>query len=255
MCWIKKFTLLILSLSTLALHPGHPDTLGVGTASGYAPYVSLNEKGVYEGFDIDVAHLVAEKLGKKLVLQDLGSMPSLLMALQKKKVDCVIWAVSITEERQKEMSMIYYQGQQTKEAPFLFWKETPKTISSIADLEKDPSRIVCVESGSYQDTILQKYGKLNVRHLDKILDGIMELRYGKCYATLVDYSLLPRLQAQYPELKILCLPLPPDQQSLGYGICISKSNPELAKEVEKAVDELRKEGQLAALEKKWNLTD
>lgn len=253
MNWIKKISLWIFATVALSVQANHENQFVVGTASGYAPYVSLNEKGEYEGFDIDVANLIAEKLGKKLVLQDLGSMPSLLMALQKKKIDSIIWAVSITEDRQKEMSMIYYQGDQTKEVPFLFWKEIPKNIASISDISKDPNRVVCVETGSYQDTILQKYSQLKVRYLDKILDGIMELRYGKCFTTLVDYSLLVRLQEQYPELKVLYLPLPPDQQSLGYGICIGKSNPDLATRVKKAVDELRAEGKLVALEKKWKL--
>lgn len=252
MKWIKKICILTSFLFSLSLHANNP--LVVGTTSGYAPYVSLNEKGEYEGFDIDVAHLLAKKLNKKLVLQDLGSMPSLLMALQKKKIDTVIWAVSITQERQKEMSMIYYQGEQTKEAPFIFWKEIPENIRSIADLEKNGRRPICVESGSYQDTILQNYPKLNVRHIDKVLDAVMELRYGKCAATLVDYSLLPRLQAQYPEIKTLYLPLPPEEQSLGYGICVSKSNPDLAANIQKAIDELREEGKLAELEKKWNLS-
>lgn len=227
----------------------------VGTTSGYAPYVSLNEKGEYEGFDVDVANLVAERLHKKLVLQDLGSMPSLLMALQKKKVDAVIWAISITEARQKEMSMVYYQGEKVTFMPFVFWKEAPKDIAAIEDFGKSANRIVCVETGSYQDSVLQQYPNLKVRNLDKILDGIMEIRYGKCFATLVDYSLLPRLQQQYPELKVLHLPLPPSQQSLGYGICIAKTNPELTQQITGIVNDLRAEGKLAELEKKWKLAN
>lgn len=245
---------IFLALGTFGFAASTKDgTFVVGTTSGYAPYVSLNEKGEYEGFDIDVAHLVAARLGKKLVLQDLGSMPSLLMALQKKKIDSVIWAVSITEERQKEMSMIYYQGEKVTEVPFVFWKEIPKNIHAISDFAKESNRIICVETGSYQDTILQQYPELKVRNLDKILDGIMELRYGKCFATLLDYSLLNRLQEQYPELKVLYLPLPSQQQSLGYGICVAKSNPDLATRIDKVIADLRAEGELAKLEKKWKL--
>ena len=225
----------------------------VGTTSGYAPYVSINEKGEYEGFDIDIAKLISERLRRKLVIKDLGSMSSLLIALQKKKIDSLIWAISITEDRLKEMLMIYYHGEKVTSMPFLFWKKIPDGISTISDLGIEKNRIVCVETGSYQDSILQKYPQIKIRNLDKIIDGIMEIRYGKSFTTLVDYSLLPRLQNQFPELKVLHLPLPSDQQSLGYGICMEKSNIQLAGQVEKIISDLRSEGKILELEKKWKL--
>src|SRR5690242_7188338 len=89
----------------------------VGTTSGYAPFVSLDNQGNYEGFDIDLAELVAKKLNKKLVIKDLGSMPSLMMGLKMNKVDAVIWAVSITQERLKQMEMVYYQGEKLTVMP------------------------------------------------------------------------------------------------------------------------------------------
>ncbi len=225
----------------------------VGTTSGYAPYVSLNDKGEYEGFDVDVAHLIAEKLHRKLVLQDLGTMPSLIMALKTKKIDSIIWAVSITEQRMKEMDMHYYQGEKTTEISFLFWKEVPKDLKTIDDLAKLSTRPIGVEAGSYQDSVLQQYPNIKLRFLDKISDGIMEVKYGKSFATVVDYSLLPRIQKQYPEAKVAFLPLPPSQQSLGYGVCVNKEHSELSQKVKNAIEELRQEGKLAELEKKWNL--
>lgn len=34
----------------------------VGTAAGYAPFVSINQQGEYEGFDIDVANALAKQM-------------------------------------------------------------------------------------------------------------------------------------------------------------------------------------------------
>ena len=46
----------------------YPDqSLIVGMAAGYAPFVSINPSGQYEGFDIDLAEALAKKMGKKLV--------------------------------------------------------------------------------------------------------------------------------------------------------------------------------------------
>jgi ABC-type amino acid transport substrate-binding protein len=81
---------------------GEKPPLIIGTSTGYAPFVSLNNQGNYEGFDIDIAHLIAEKMDRTLQIQDLGTLPSLFLGLEQKKVDLVIWAVSITEERSKK---------------------------------------------------------------------------------------------------------------------------------------------------------
>lgn len=246
---MKKLFAFLLAPFLLWASPG-PDPIVVGTASGYAPFVSLNEKGQYEGFDIDLAELVAQKLNRKLVLKDLGSMPSLMLALKQNKVDMLIWAISITQDRMKNMEMVYYQGDQTTEMPFLFWKEIPAGIRSIADL---PKKGISVEAGTFQEGVLKKFPTLQLKTLDKVTDAVMELKFGKSVATTVDPSLVSRFQSQYPEIKVLNLPLPPEEQSLGNGICMSKNNPKLATQVRQAITELQAEGKITELEKKWKL--
>jgi len=240
----KLFILCFLSLKLMA------SDLVVGTTSGYAPYVSLDNQGNYEGFDIDLAQLLAKKLNKKLVLKDLGSMPSLMLALKQGKIDALIWAVSITEDRLKNYEMVYYQGDKTTETPFLFWNKIPEGIKSIEDLDKGT---ICAEAGSFQEDILKKFPGIKIKNVDKVTDAIMEIKFGKSAATTIDHSLVSRFQAQYPEIKVLNLPLPAKDQSLGNGICLNKANQELAGQVRKAVEELKAEGKIAELEKKWKL--
>ena len=229
------------------------ETFTVGTTSGYAPYVSLDNKGQYEGFDIDLAKLVAEKLNKKLVIKDMGSMPSLMIGLKQRKVDAIIWAISITEERQRQMEMVYYQGEKITTMPLLFWGKIPENIKGPEDVKNDPKKIVCVEAGTYQEQVMKAYPGLTLKNVDKITDAVMEIKFGKSLAVAVDNSLVSFLQQQNPELKVLYFPLPSNQQSLGNGICINKNNPELVAQVKKAVEELTKEGKIQDLEKKWNM--
>ncbi len=247
------FTLCLLPLMASAEGNKGEEKFVVGTTSAYAPYVSLNEKGEYEGFDIDLANIIAQRLKKKLVLQDLGSMPSLLVALQKKKINAIIWAMSITEDRRKEMDMIYYQGDKVTEMPFVFWKEVPKGVQKIEDLSKLPNSTICVEAGSYQDSVLREYPSLKVEFVDKVADSIMKLKYGKAFTATLDNSLVNRVQTQYPEAKVLNLPLPESQQSFGNGICINKTDSELSAAVNKIIADLTAEGKIAELEKKWGL--
>lgn len=222
----------------------------VGMTSGYAPYVSLSDKGEYEGFDIDLAEKLAAKLGRKLVLKDLGCMPSLLVALKQKKIDAVIWAVSITEERQKVMSLIYYQGEPLQAAPFLFWGTVPEGISELSDLK---GRVVAVEAGSYQEVVVKTIPEVRLKYVDKMMDAVMEIKYGKSFTTVVDSSLIKRLTGQFPDLKVVSLPLPPELRELGNGIALNKESL-LAAPIQKAIDEMRADGTIAALEAKWKLS-
>ncbi len=251
----KFFSCLCLVLGGLsAIGAAQPmDTFTVGTTSGYAPYVSLDSQGQYEGFDIDLAKLIAEKLDKKLVIKDLGSMPALMIGLRQGKVDSVIWGISITEERVKQIDMVYYQGEKVTTMPLLFWEKIPENVKGPADLKNDQKKIVCVEAGSYQEKVMESYPGVTLKNVDKITDAIMEVKFGKSLAVAVDNSLVPFLLKQNPKLRVLYFPLSSSQQSLGNGICISKGNPEFVAQVKRAVEELASEGKMQELEKKWKM--
>jgi ABC-type amino acid transport substrate-binding protein len=96
---------------------------------------------------------------------------------------------------------------------------------------------------------------IKIKNVDSVTAAIMDIKFGKSLATTIDHSLVSGFQAQYPEIKVLNLPLPPSEQSLGNGICINKDNQELVSQVRKAVDELRAEGKIAELEKKNGNSD
>ncbi|MCE5318754.1 MAG: transporter substrate-binding domain-containing protein [Parachlamydia sp.] len=243
---------LIFCICTLLLSsPLAAKELVIGTTSGYAPYVSLDERGEYVGFDIDFANELAKKLDRTLVIKDLGSMPSLFLSLKQGKIDAIIWAISITEERQKQVEMIYYQGQTINSLPLLFWKAIPEGVTSIDKM--GPQRLISVEAGSFQESFLKTIPGLNLKQVDKVMDALMEIKYGKSAATLIDPFLLPTLLPQFPEVQVLEVPLPPSEQSFGNGIALNKKNQALIAEVRKTVDELRQEGKIRALESKWKL--
>jgi ABC-type amino acid transport substrate-binding protein len=230
---------------------GEKPPLIIGTSTGYAPFVSLNNQGNYEGFDIDIAHLIAEKMDRTLQIQDLGTLPSLFLGLEQKKVDLVIWAVSITEERSKKMQMIYYQGEKEINIPILFWKTPPEGLCSLEDLSKNPKNKICVEAGSWQASVIEHLP--NIKQVDNLSNALLELEYGKSYAIVVDPSLVPTLLSKNSNLTSISLPLPPDKQSLGNGICIAKANSNLGKQIEDIINNLISEGKILELEKKWGL--
>ncbi len=228
--------------------------LRMGTASGYAPYVSLNAEGTYEGFDIDVSYALARKLDKQLVLKDFGSMPSLLLALKQGKVDAIIWGLSIIKERQKEINLIHYQGEREPYISFLFWNELPEGLHSIEDLEKLPDKKpIDIEAATSQESILRNYPNLPLKFVDKISDAVLDVKYQKSIAVAIDPALIPTMISKEPRLKPIHLVVPSDLQVMGLGIGVAKENALLTAQVEKAISELKKDGTIRQLELKWKL--
>ena len=248
--WFRGF--LFSMLGALSLQAA--DTLVMGTVAGYAPFVSLNDQGDYEGFDIDIARLLAERMDAELRLEELGSLPALSMALKKGKVDAVIWAISITPSRQREMLMVHYQGEAEKTYPLVFWKAIPEGTASLADLKLSEELPILVEGGSTQEAFLEQQNPpLPMRRVDSATQGMLEVRYGKAAAFLADPALLGKIRSSYPDARILEIPIPEENQSLGHGICLRLDNQALAEKIEAVVEALRREGKIAELERRWGI--
>lgn len=227
------------------------ELLSVGTVGGYAPYVSINERGEYEGFDIDVAKAIAEYLGKELVLQDLGSMAPLFMALDQGSIDAIIWGLSITSARLEKVAMVKYAGDLVKEDELIFWGPVPAGITSLADMD---NLTVCVEPGSSQAAVLADYVKIITVPIERIDDALLMIQYGKAAAALVEPTIAAKFKKRYPEILSLPVPLPPDKQIHGVGIALKKNNNVLTSAITEAIDALRASGFLAEAAARWGVS-
>lgn len=228
------------------------DQLVMGTAAGYAPFVSINPQGEYEGFDSDVAEALAKKLGKKLALKDLGSMTSLFMALDQGAIDAVIWGLSITQDRLKKVAMVHYQGQATASYPLIFWKTIPPEIKSLSDMK---NKTICVEPGSSQEAIVSKYDAIRLVPIEKVDDALLNIQYGKTDAAFVEPVIAKKFKNKYPEIQILDVQLAPEDQERGVGIMIKKDRAELIKNVQQAIKALKEEGLIKRFEQKWGMAE
>lgn len=222
----------------------------VGMTGGYAPWVSINEQGEYEGFDIDVAESLAKQMGKKLVLKDLGCMTSLFAALESETIDAIVWGMSMTQDRLKKVAMINYQGERVRSYPLLFWCKIPAEIESIHDMK---DRLVCVEPASSQENVLLKYDFIKPLTVDKVDDALLNLQYGKADAALVEPAIAKKFKHKYPQIQILDVPLDAHDAVDGVGIVIKKNKQELFDEVSKVVATLKSSGIIAQLEQKWEI--
>lgn len=94
--------------STVALAK---DKIRFATEGAWAPFNFIDESGKPQGFDVDIANALCEKLQAEctMVTQD---WDGLIPALKVKKFDAIIASMSITDERKKVVDFTdhYYSG-------------------------------------------------------------------------------------------------------------------------------------------------
>jgi len=242
------------AVSCFIFRPGkaQQDILVVGMMSGWAPFMTVNQNGEFEGFDVDVAQKIADKLGKKLVVKDFGALATSLVALQQNKIDFVMSGLDITSNRLQIIDMIPYTGKAVKSFYLLFWHQIPTGISIIQDLQKLIKPIICAEPGSAQARYIDQFDFIEQKSLAKIEDMVLDIKYGKSLAMIVEPQMAARFIRVNSELKKLELPLPADFQTFGMGIGFAK-NSSLAPKVKNIIQTMGIDGVLKALEKKWGL--
>lgn len=244
------FVGIALLLSSCAGNKKNDLELVIGVNTPFPPYQVLNDQGEIEGFDIDVAQAIAQKLNKKLVVKDMP-FDSLFIGLTQGKIDAVLAGITITNERLNAMNMVHYQGKQLHELPILFWGKIPEGVASVEDIKKLDIRTMCVQPGSLQENVVLKYSFLEVKQLDTIHDLIMDLKYGKSLAAMIEPVVVEELQKKYPEIKVIRHQLLDSEKGFGHGIGIAKGNELLTQQIKAVVEEMKADGSLDQLEKKW----
>ena len=121
-------------------------TFILGLDDSFPPMGFRDENNEIVGFDIDVAKVVAEKLGVEFVAQPI-SWDAKEMELNSKNIDCIWNGMSITPAREESMAMTFpYLNNQ-----MVFYV---KADSGIATLEDLAGKTIAVQNGSYAEELL-----------------------------------------------------------------------------------------------------
>lgn len=220
----------------------------VGICSDIPPYAGLNARGEYEGFDVDLAHAIGEKLHKKIIITEV--LPWMFgPMLEHKKVDFISASTAISKIRLKQFAMIHTYGVPFPFIMCLFWGKIPTNIKMVQDLEHLQKPIGAVEGLLWQRLLEEKEYK-NLSIFEHEQDMLLALKYGRISTAVVSIASAAFFKKHYPEIQIkkIALDTPWGQ---GAGICISKDNSKLITKLEKAIAELKEEGVIDELQEKW----
>ncbi|WP_428313369.1 transporter substrate-binding domain-containing protein [Hydrocarboniphaga sp.] len=194
--------------------------LKVGLEAGYMPFEMRDKRGGIIGFDVDMAKLMARKLGVKLTLVNTqwdGIIPALLTS----KFDVLMSGMTITEERAKQVDFsdpYIVIGQS-----ILIQPKLAATVKSVADLN-DPKYIVVTKLGTTGDVAASEFlPHATIQKFETEAEAILQVRGGRASAFVYDLPYNAVYAARNPGQLVL-LPKPFTREELGWAI--RKGDPE-----------------------------
>jgi len=215
--------------------------LEMATNASFPPFESYNTDGEMVGFDIELANIIADRLGYQLSIQDM-KFDGLIGALQMNRVDIVMAGMTATEERRQnvDFSIPYYNSGE------LFVTRPGSSITALEDLE---GKTVGVQLGTIQDegvtALSEQYG-FDVQRLDNPGLLMQELN-----ADRIDAVYLDQATAQgFIEEQNLDYFEDPSQATPGYAVAFPKGS-NLIDEINAVLEELWQDGTLKELEDKY----
>lgn len=230
--------------------------LRVGMMSGWPPYMSINERGEFVGFDVDVAQLIGKKLGRPVEIIDGGSLSSLFLSLESDKIDLIFSGLDITEERRARMNMVPYVGEDITFVCAVFNGKPPAGVKTFGDLAQLPGgAVVCVEANASNAELLAFYPQITKKELRSMADMVIDVQTGKSIALIAEPRVTRRLLEKVPGLVSIDVELPEKLKMYGCGIAIKKSATQLTEQVGCLIRQLRAGGELEKLEKQWNMKE
>jgi lysine-arginine-ornithine-binding protein len=180
MSLVSRFSIGLLAFAA-ATGVAAAETVRIGTEGAYAPFNFIDSAGELQGFDVDIARAVCEKMGVEctFVAQD---WDGIIPALTAGKYDAIFASMSITDERKQviDFSRPYYNTP----SAFVAAKGSGLAGNSPADLA---GKSLGAQSSTIQANYLEEHYGAADHKLYPTQDEVnLDLVSGRIDALLVD---------------------------------------------------------------------
>ena len=252
---MKKYILLILLLVAAVTYNfmsrEKDRVIRIGIECDHAPYnweekkesdsnaPLMNNPGFYaEGYDVQIAKAVAEKIGAKLEFHKV-QFDELINALNLGEIDAIFSGMVDTEERKEQIDFtVPYEVRKTEYAAVVNTRSRYVSAKSIRDLEG--ARMIA-QTNSRFDAVIDQIP--NVKHLapiDSQTAVVMEVMNFNADGTVVNYDTGLSYEKTYPNITVIYFP---DDTgfNLGFtGLCagVRKSDRKLLDEINYAIESI-----------------
>jgi ABC-type amino acid transport substrate-binding protein len=233
--------LLLLMFTSCGKKNDDKDILIIGVAADNAPYEYIEQDQIV-GFDIDVIREITKKMGKTILIKNV-SFPMLLSSLSNKSIDIAISAITPTAERKKhiDFSDIYYDTSLS----VLFREGT-----NIKDTAHLSNKTIGVQKGTiwhnYIDELCAQNPNMKIKILNNNLALIEELKVGNIDAIVMEEQQAHNVASMSSGINEISL----DHDTIAFAIAVDKDSA-LKSGINKAIRELKKNGEIQKIATRW----
>lgn len=218
-------------------------TLKVAADVGFAPFAMEKPGGGYEGFAIDLAGVLADRLGYDGVEVIDTQWNSIFSGLYAGRYRFIVAPTNITEERAQEM--LFTEGYMGTALGFL--TRSGDDIESLDDLD---GKTVSVNSGSISDTWLtehkDQYG-YEIQRYGKNADAVQAVLTRRAYVNVADLPAVAYVASQQDRVRVTHSV----DTGNAFGLPFRKEDGAMRDKVDELLETLKQDGTLAELHKKW----
>lgn len=219
----------------------------VATEGTWAPWTYHDEDDVLVGFDVEVATLIAEKLGVTVKFEECA-WDSIFAGIDSKRYDIAANGVEITDERAEKYDFSTPYGY-IRTA--LIVRGDNEDITSFEDLEgKDTANSI---ASTYM-TLAESYGAtaVGVDTLDQTIDMVLS---GRVDATLnAEVSFYDYMRV-HPDANLKIVALTDEASLVAIPVRKGEENAALLEAINQAIAELSESGELSEISEKYFGTD
>jgi polar amino acid transport system substrate-binding protein len=223
----------------------------VGSDIAYAPVEFYENGNEVKGIDPDLAAALGKELGVKFTFVN-TTFDGIIPALLSKRFDVIMSAMSVTEEREKQISFLSYFNAGTS---ILVKKGNPEAIQGLDDL---CGKTVALQKGTTQEEVAKAQqakcagSKLTLRTFDRDTEALLQVKSGAAVADMNDFP-VAAYNAQTAgggnDFEVVG-----EQIDAGpYGIGLRKEDTELRNALQAALKKLVENGEYDKVLAKWNV--
>ena len=222
--------------------------LRVGTECDYAPnnweenhetdsnVPIANHEGYYaEGYDIQVAKLVAKSIGAKLEVKKI-EWEDLIPALNRREIDAIFSGMLDTSERKKSIAFTEsYEDRITEYAVFVRKDGKWAKATKLTDFEG--ARFVGQQDSNLDEAINQLPGAIHLPPVATSGEMLEKLINGEADGIITDAEILRIYEKTYPDLMAITFPKNATFKFDYSGVCagVRKTDAELARKMNAAI--------------------
>jgi len=224
--------------------------LRIGTDPGYMPFELINQKGEVIGFDMDMAHKMAEAMKVKLEIVS-TAWDGIIPALMTDKFDIIMGGMTVTQER--NLTINFSDPYILIGQSILLKKELAGEVKSYKDLN-DPKYTVAGKIGTTGEIATKKLiDKAKYVSYDTEQEGVMEVINGKIDAFVYDLPFNAIAANQKGVGKLVHLDQPFTKEPLAWGI--RRGDPDFLNWLNNFMSQLKYDGKYDEIYNKWFKND